>query len=95
MRWGDDGRSLLVSCFYTHRLLVVDVATHAVTKRIDVGSNPTMILPGDETGTAWVLCGGESALELVNLSSGQVLERHPLLFGAYAMQLVTPTRSGS
>lgn len=94
MRWADNG-TLLVSCFYTHRVLAIDVAGRAVTRRIEVGSNPTMMLPGDTPGTLWVLCGGESALQLIELSTGKVLETHPLLFGAYAMQLVTNARGGS
>ncbi len=91
----DGGRTLLVSCFYTHRVLVVDLATHAVRRRIAVGSNPTSLLACGDGVHVWVLCGGESDLERIDIGSGRVVERHPLLFGAYAMQLVPRTGSPS
>jgi DNA-binding beta-propeller fold protein YncE len=89
MLFVDGGRTLLVSC-YTQRVLVVDFATRQVTRRIPVGSNPTSLLATREGGRVWVLCGGESELQLLDFHTGQVAERHPLLFGAYAIQLVPP-----
>jgi hypothetical protein len=91
----DGGRTLLVSCFYTHRVLVVDLASHVVRRRIAVGSNPTSLLACGDGEHVWVLCGGESDLERIDIRSGRVAERHPLLFGAYTMQLVPRTGSPS
>lgn len=91
----DGGRRLLVSCFYTHRVLVLDPASRAVLRRIDVGSNPTTLLPAGDARHVWVLCGGESALEKIDLETGRIVEKHALLFGAYAMMLVPPNAKRS
>jgi hypothetical protein len=74
-----------VSCFYTGRVLEVDLATGSVVRRIDAGANPTSIEPGPDGTSFFVLCGGESALLEVRLSDGAIVARLPLLFGAYAM----------
>jgi DNA-binding beta-propeller fold protein YncE len=76
---------LLVSCFYTGRVLMVNTSTNQVTRRVDVGANPTSLEKGPDGSTFFVLCGGESSLLEVALSDGGVIARHPLLFGAYAL----------
>lgn len=88
------GDRLLVSCFYTHKLLVVDPARRAVTGEVAVGSNPTTILFTQDPDEVFVLCGGESDLERIKLSQHAVVERHPMLFGAYAALLVDRDHSG-
>ena len=62
--------------------------SHAVLRRIAVGSNPTTLMPTGDGRHVWVLCGGESELQLLDLGTDRVVERHTLLFGAYAMQIV-------
>jgi len=94
MLFAPGGRQLYVSCFYTHRLLVVNLASHAVERAIPVGSNPTSLLLSADGRSLDVLCGGESEIDRVDLRSNTVVERHPLLFGAYAFQLVDSDRSG-
>jgi len=89
-----DGARLFVSCFYTHKVLVVNLGTRKVEREIAVGSNPTSLLLSADRRRLLVLCGGESTLELVDLPSSTVRERHSLLFGAYAFQLVDRDRSG-
>jgi DNA-binding beta-propeller fold protein YncE len=88
------GAKLLVSCFYTHRLLVVDAATHRVESAIPVGSNPTSLLVAADGSEALVLCGGESEIDRVDLRAHVVRERYPVLFGAYAFQVVDRDHSG-
>lgn len=90
MLFTDGGRTLLVSCFYTGRVLSVDFASRAVKRRLDAGSNPTSLLATRDGARVWVLCGGESALEMLDLRNGKVVEKHALLFGAYALQPVPP-----
>lgn len=90
MLFTDGGRTLLVSCFYTGRVLSVDFAARAVKQRMTVGSNPTSLLATRDGSHVWVLCGGESALEMLDTRTGKIVEKHPLLFGAYAVQPVPP-----
>lgn len=91
MLFTDGGRTLLVSCFYTGRVLSVDFGSRVVKRRMDVGSNPTSLLATGDGARVWVLCGGESALELLDARTGKIVEKHALLFGAYALQPVPPT----
>lgn len=90
MLFTDGGRTLLVSCFYTGRVLSVDFASRAVKQRMDVGSNPTSLLATRDGARVWVLCGGESALEMLDVRTAKIVEKHALLFGAYAVQPVPP-----
>jgi YVTN family beta-propeller protein len=94
MQFSVDGRRLFVSCFYTDKVLVVDPATRRVEREIPVGGNPTSLLASPDGRTLLVLCGGESTLEQVELATFEVIRRHPLLFGAYAFQLVNRDRTG-
>lgn len=94
MAFTPKGDKLLVACFYTHHLLVVDPVSHAIDADIAVGANPTSILFLREPHQALVLCGGESDIERVDWGSRRVLERWPVLFGAYAFQLVDRDHSG-
>ncbi|MBP1678694.1 MAG: repeat-containing protein [Bacteroidetes bacterium] len=76
---------LLVSCFYTDRVLAVNTSTNHVERRFDVDANPTSIEPGPDGDSFFVLCGGESSLLEISLTRGTTVARYPLLFGAYAM----------
>jgi hypothetical protein len=89
-----DGALLFVSSFYTDKVLVVNLGSRKVEREIAVGGNPTSLLLSADGRRLLVLCGGESTLELVDLPTSTVRERHPLLFGAYAFQLVDRDRSG-
>lgn len=75
---------LLVSCFYTDNVVVLNTLTGATEKVIAVDTNPTSMRISEDEKELSVLCGGESSLVTVNLESGAVLARHKLLFGAYA-----------
>jgi len=75
---------LLVSCFYTDNVVVLNTTTGVTERVIRVDTNPTSLAFADGGATLYVLCGGESSLNVVDLESGNVTERHQLLFGAYA-----------
>ena len=75
---------LLVSCFYTDHVVVLNTKTRATERVIAVGTNPTSLQISEDGKELTVLCGGESSLDIVDLESGTVLRRHKLLFGAYA-----------
>ena len=80
--------ALAVTCFYTDRLLIVNLDTHKVEQTLDVGSNPTSLEISPDGRTAWILCGGEGALDVVDLVASRVIGRHRVLFGAYAFRRV-------
>jgi hypothetical protein len=82
------GGRLYVSCFYTDDVLEVNTATREVERVFAVDTNPTSLAFSPEGNMLYVLCGGESSLNVIDLKKGQVTQRHPLLFGAYAFQLV-------
>jgi len=75
---------LIVSCFYTDRVLFVDLETKKVEKSVDVDSNPTSMEFSRDGTNLYVLCGGESSLDVVDVASGIVRAKHKMLFGAYA-----------
>lgn len=79
---------LLVSCFYTDNVVVLNTETHDMEKVIRVDTNPTSLHITEDGKTLYVLCGGESSLNIVDLESGAVIERHKLLFGAYAFHAI-------
>ncbi|MDH3251641.1 MAG: YncE family protein [Ignavibacteria bacterium] len=82
-----EGR-LYISCFYTDDVLVVNTATKAVEHVYEVDTNPTSLALSPDGDKLYVLCGGESSLNVIDLKAARVTERYPLLFGAYAFQLV-------
>ena len=82
-------RALAVACFYTDRVVIVDIDSRRIKKTIEVDSNPTSLEISTDGRLLRVLCGGESALDVVDLASGRVIERHKLLFGAYAFLRMT------
>lgn len=79
---------LVVSCFYTDRVLFVNLATKKVERAIDVDSNPTSLQFSRDGHTLYVLCGGESSLDIIDVDRQVVKTRHRMLFGAYAFQRV-------
>ena len=79
---------LAVSCFYTDNVVVLNTRTGATEKVIHVGTNPTSLEIAEQAKKLYVLCGGESSLDVVDLESGAVTERHKLLFGAYAFHTI-------
>lgn len=79
---------LFVSCFYTDNIVAVNTRTHETEKVIHVDTNPTSIELTDNGTKLYVLCGGESSLVVVDLRTYEVIERHKLLFGAYAFHKV-------
>ncbi len=79
------GKDLLaVSCFYTDRVLFVSLSTKAVEQVINVDSNPTSLEFSADRKRLYVLCGGESSLDVIDVERGTIVERHKMLFGAYA-----------
>ncbi len=82
------GERLYVSCFYTDNVLEVNTVTKEVERVFDVDTNPTSLTLSPDGNMLYVLCGGESSLNLIDLRKGQVAKKYPLLFGAYAFQLV-------
>ena len=79
---------MIVSCFYTDNVVILNTRTHATERVIHVDTNPTSVEIVDQDKRLYVLCGGESSLNVVNLESGTVTERHKLLFGAYAFHTI-------
>ncbi len=81
-------RVLVVSCFYTDRVLFINLATKGIEKTIDVDSNPTSLEFSRDGKSLYVLCGGESSLNIIDVDQGIVRERHKMLFGAYAFHAI-------
>ncbi|HTY09717.1 MAG TPA: hypothetical protein VMF88_01480 [Bacteroidota bacterium] len=79
----ENGR-IVVSCFYTDRVLFVDLKTKEVLKEIPVDANPTSLEFSPGGKLLYVLCGGESSLDMIDVDQGKVIEKHKMLFGAYA-----------
>lgn len=79
---------LVVSCFYTDRILFVNLATKEIQKTIDVDSNPTSLEFSNDGKSLYILCGGESALDIIDVHEGRIRERHKMLFGAYAFHSI-------
>lgn len=88
MCWVPGTELLLVSCFYTDNIVAVNTRTHETEKVIRVDTNPTSMELSDDGTRLYVLCGGESSLVVVDMKSDKVIERHGLLFGAYAFHKV-------
>lgn len=84
---------LAVSCFYTDRVLFVNLGTKEIEKTIDVDSNPTSLEFSRDGKTLYVLCGGESSLDIIDVVAGTVREKHKMLFGAYTFHPVDNRRS--
>lgn len=88
------GRNVLVvSCFYTDRVLFVNLGTKVVEKTIDVDSNPTSLEFSQDGKRLYVLCGGESSLDVIDVSEAKVGERRKMLFGAYAFHSIDDRQS--
>ena len=79
---------LAVSCFYTDRVLFVNVKTKQVEKTIDVDSNPTSLEFTHDGTQLYVLCGGESSLDIIDLQKSAIKARYKMLFGAYAFHII-------
>ncbi len=79
------GRSALaVSCFYTDRVVFIDLGTKTIVQSVRVDSNPTSLEFSRDGRNLYVLCGGESSLDVIDVDRSTVRDRHKMLFGAYA-----------
>ena len=84
MKFLPDRDELAVSCFYTDRVLFVDLKTKTTTKIVEVDANPTTLELSSDGRSMTVLCGGESTLNVIDIASGRATEKYKMLFGAYA-----------
>ena len=75
IRFTRDGKSALVSDDDTGELVVVDVASHKVTKRIALGKNAEGIVVAPDGARAFVAVNGDNVVAVVDLKTWQVTKR--------------------
>jgi YVTN family beta-propeller protein len=70
-----DGRFALVSDDEAGELVVIDVPSHAVTKRIPLGKNAEGIVIAPDGARAFVAVNGDNIVAVIDLKSWQVTKR--------------------
>lgn len=73
VKFTPDGKSVLVSCFESNEVIVIDSAAREVRRRIPMGKAPIGILIASDSRTAFVANTAADAVSLVDLAVGKVI----------------------
>jgi YVTN family beta-propeller protein len=72
LKFTPDGKLALISDPATDELVIVDVATRAITKMLNVGRNPGGILIVPDSSRAYVALAGDNAVAIIDLHTLEV-----------------------
>jgi YVTN family beta-propeller protein len=75
LKFTRDGRHALISDVDSGDLVVIDVATRSIARRLPVGRNPEGILIAPDGATAFVAVAGDNNIAVVDLNTWTVARR--------------------